>query len=105
MKKYEKFNLGNIKLLSGKILKSAQLAYKTYGKLNKDRSNVIILHTFFTGSHIRNEGFIGKNRAINPNKYFVVSINMFGNGLSSSPTNGIQSGSKFPTVTLWDNIY
>ena len=30
---------------------------------------------------------------------------MFGNGLSSSPTNAIQSGSKFPTITLWDNIY
>ena len=107
MKKYEKFNLGNIKLLSGKILNSAQLIYKTYGKLNKDRSNVIILPTFYTGSHIRNEGFIGKNRAINPNKYFIVSINMFGNGLSSSPTNAvkIQKGSKFPTITLWDNIY
>ena len=107
MKKHEKFNLGNIKLLSGKILKSAQLVYKTYGKLNKSRSNVIILPTFYTGSHIRNEGFIGKNRAINPNKYFIVSINMFGNGLSSSPTKAIksQSGSKFPTVTLWDNIY
>ena len=107
MKKYEKFNLGNIKLLSCKILKSAQLVYKTYGKLNKNRSNVIILPTFYTGSHIRNEGFIGKNRAINPNKYFIVSINMFGNGLSSSPTNAIksQSDSKFPTITLWDNIY
>ena len=105
MKKHEKFNLGNIKLLSGKILKSAQLVYKTYGKLNKNHSNVIILPTFYTGSHIRNEGFIGKNRAINPNKYFIISINMFGNGLSSSPTNAIQSGSKFPTITLWDNIY
>ena len=107
MKKHEKFNLGNIKLLSGEILRSAQLIYKTYGTLNKDRSNVIILPTFYTGSHIRNEGFIGKNRAINPNKYFIVSINMFGNGLSSSPTNAIksQSDSKFPTITLWDNIY
>ncbi len=31
MQNYEKFKLGNIKLLSGKILKSAQLTYKTYG--------------------------------------------------------------------------
>ena len=107
MMNYKKFNLGNIKLLSGKILKSAELAYKTYGKLNKNRSNVIVLPTFYTGSHVRNEGFIGKNRAINPNKYFIVSINMFGNGFSSSPNNSIknQSGSKFPTLTLWDNIY
>ena len=107
MKKYQEFNLGNVKLLSGKILKSAKLVYKTYGKLNKDQSNVIVLPTFYTGTHIRNEGFIGKNRAINPNKYFIISINMFGNGLSSSPSNSnkLQHGSQFPEITLWDNIY
>ena len=107
MKKYQEFNLGNVKLLSGKILKSAKLVYKTYGKLNKDQSNVIILPTFYTGTHIRNEGFIGKNRAINPNKYFIISINMFGNGLSTSPSNSdkLQHGSQFPKITLWDNIY
>jgi homoserine O-acetyltransferase len=107
MKDHQELNLGNIKLLSGKILKSAQLIYKTYGKLNKDHSNVIVLPTFYTGTHIRNEGFIGKNRAINPNKYFIISINMFGNGLSTSPSNTIklQRGSQFPEITLWDNIY
>ena len=107
MKNYQEFNLGNVRLLSGKILKSANLAYKTYGKLNKDQSNVIVLPTFYTGTHIRNEGFIGKNRAINPNKYFIISINMFGNSLSTSPSNStkLQNGSKFPVITLWDNIY
>ena len=107
MKKYQEFSLGNVKLLSGKILKSAKLVYKTYGKLNKDQSNVIVLPTFFTGTHTRNEGFIGKNRAINPNKYFIISINMFGNAFSSSPSNSIksQNGSKFPEISLWDNIY
>ena len=83
MKNYEKFKLGDVKLLSGKVFKSAELAYKTYGKLNTNASNVIVLPTFYTGNHLRNEGFIGKNRAINPNKYFIVSINMFGNGFSS----------------------
>ncbi len=107
MKDYEEFDLGNIKLLSGKILRSAKLAYKTYGKLNKSSSNVIILPTFYTGTHIRNEGFIGKNRALNPNKYFIISINMFGNSMSSSPSNTVkyQKGAKFPEITLWDNIY
>ena len=80
MKKYENFSLGRIKLLSGEILKSANLAYKTYGKLNKNSDNVIVLPTFYTGTHLRNEGFFGKHRAINPNKHFIVSINMFGNG-------------------------
>ena len=102
MTNYEKFKLGNVKLLSGKILNSAELAYKTYGKLNKSGTNVIVLPTFYTGNHIRNEGFIGKNRAINPNKYFIVSINMFGNGFSSSPNNSIkkQFGAKFPDINI-----
>jgi homoserine O-acetyltransferase len=107
MQKYERFNLGDIKLLSGKVLKSAKLIYKTYGKLNKDCSNVIVLPTFYTGTHVRNEGFIGKDRAINPNKFFIVSINMFGNGLSSSPSNTAkpQNGARFPKITLWDNVH
>ena len=46
MKKYQEFNLGDVKLLSGKILNSAKLIYKTYGKLNKEHSNVILLPTF-----------------------------------------------------------
>jgi len=107
MQDYETFDLGDIKLLSGKILKSAKLAYKTYGTLNKNSDKVIVLPTFYTGTHKRNEGFFGRGRAIDPNKYFIVSINMFGNGLSSSPSNSVspQDGPRFPNITLWDNIY
>ena len=103
---FEVYNLGNVELLSGEILYSAKLAYKTYGSLNSDKSNVIILPTFYTGTHNRNEGFFGTNRAINPEKHFIISINLFGNGLSSSPSNAEedQKGSKFPTITLFDNI-
>ena len=97
MKDYETLDLGDIKLLSGEILRSAKLAYKTYGTLNKNSDNVIVLPTFYTGTHKRNEGFFGRGRAINPNKYFIVSINMFGNGLSSSPSNSAipQDGPRF----------
>ena len=106
MQDYEYFDLGDVKLLSGTLLKSAKLAYKTYGTLNNSCDNSIVLPTFYTGTHKRNEGFIGPDRAINPNKYFIVSINMFGNGLSSSPSNSLspQDGPRFPKITLWDNI-
>jgi len=106
MKDYETLDLGDVKLSSGEILKSAKLTYKTYGALNKTSDNVVVLPTFYTGTHKRNEGFFGPDRAINPNKYFIVSINMFGNGLSSSPSNSLspQDGPRFPDITLWDNI-
>ena len=58
MKDSETFDLGDIKLLSGEILKSAKLTYKTYGTLNKTLDNVIVLPTFYTGTHKRNEGFL-----------------------------------------------
>ncbi len=67
----------------------------------------MVLPTFFTGTHLRNEGFFGLDRAINPKKHFIISINLFGNGLSTSPSNTLleQKGSKFPKITLWDNIW
>jgi Homoserine acetyltransferase len=101
---YKIFELGNIKLLSGKKLINAKLAYKTYGSLNKEKNNVILIPTFYTGTHSRNEGFFGTNRAINPEKHFIISINMFGNGLSSSPSNAAppQDGPRFPDISLWD---
>ena len=99
------YELGDIELLSGETLLSAKLAYKTYGALNSDKNNVILLPTFYTGTHYRNEGFFGVKRAINPEKHFIISINLFGNGLSTSPSNSIkQKGSKFPTITLFDNV-
>ena len=104
---YKIFDLGDVSLLSGEKLLNAKLAYKTYGEINKDTSNVILLPTFYTGTHIRNEGFFGSERAINPNKHFIISINLFGNGFSSSPSNSLspQNGSGFPKISLWDNIY
>ena len=103
---YEQFNLGDVTLLSGVILPSAKMAYKTYGRLNASGDNVILLPTFYTGTHKRNEGFFGSGRAIDPNKHFIVSVNMFGNGLSSSPSNtsAPYDGPRFPLITLWDNI-
>ena len=103
---YEQFNLGDVTLLSGVILPSAKIAYKTYGSLNASGDNVILLPTFYTGTHKRNEGFFGSGRAIDPNKHFIVSVNMFGNGLSSSPSNtsAPYDGPRFPLITLWDNI-
>ena len=106
MEDYEIFELGELKLLSGEVLQSAKLSYKTYGALNSNGDNVVLLPTFYTGTHVRNEGFFGSGRAIDPNKHFIISVNMFGNGLSSSPDNtpSPQDGPLFPLVSLWDNV-
>ena len=101
------FNLGDIELLSGATLPDAFLAYSTYGVLNSEKDNVVLLPTFYTGSHIRNEDFFGSERAIDPSRHFVISINMFGNGFSSSPSNSPApiDGPNFPEINLYDNIF
>ncbi len=103
---HDLFSLGDIQLQCGRTLPDAKLAYKTYGTLNAKRNNVVLLPTFYTGTHERNEGFFGPGRAIDPSRHFVVSINMFGNGLSSSPSNTQAPADRgnFPLVTLFDNI-
>lgn len=103
---YDRFDLGDVGLQSGETLKSAFLAYKTYGTLAPKRDNVVLMPTFFTGTHIRNEGFFGPGRGIDPGRHFVVSVNMIGNGYSISPSNAqdSQRGPRFPHVTIHDNV-
>ena len=103
---HKTFELGDLPLLKGDKLRNARLAYKTYGTLAPKGNNVIVMPTFYTGSHTRNEGYFGPGRALDPARHFIVSINLFGNGISSSPSNtsGSQAGGNFPLVTFHDNI-
>lgn len=103
---YELYDLGDFRLQSGVTLPGAKLAYVTAGQLNAQRNNVVVLPTFYTGTHLRNEGFYGPGRALDPARHFIVSINMFGNGFSSSPSNTPApfNAADFPDITLYDNV-
>lgn len=103
---YDVFELGDLPLRNGGVLKDARLAYKTYGTLSPSGDNVVVMPTFYTGSHDRNEGYFGSGRALDPARHFIVSVNLFGNGISSSPSNtdGSQAGGNFPQIMLHDNI-
>jgi homoserine O-acetyltransferase len=100
------FSLGDFELQSGTILPDVQIAYKTYGELNASKDNVVVLPTFYTGNHARNEGFFGAGRAIDPIRHYIVSVNLFGNGISSSPSNTPApfNAAGFPDISLYDNI-
>jgi homoserine O-acetyltransferase len=106
MQGHKSFELGDVPLQSGVVLKDAQLAYATYGTLSPTGDNVVLLPTLYTGTHLRNEALFGPGRVIDPARHFVVSINLFGNGFSSSPSNAAapRGGPRFPQVTLFDNV-
>ena len=106
MSDYEVFDLGDVVLQSGLTLWQAKLAYKTYGKLAASGDNAIVMPTFYGSQHPDNEAMIGAWRALDPERYFIVVPNMFGNGLSSSPSNTPPplDRAAFPHVTLYDNV-
>lgn len=103
---YDMFHLGDVTLQSGVTLPNALIAYKTYGTLNAQKSNVIVNPTWYAGTHVDNERMIGVGKALDPQKYFIIVPNMFGNGLSSSPSNTPApfNMANFPHMTIYDNV-
>lgn len=103
---YEIFDLGDVALQSGGTLPGAFLAYKTYGKLNEKKDNVIVYPTAFGDQHTQNEWLIGEGMALDPAKYFIIVPNLLGNGLSSSPSNTPPPFDRahFPQITIYDNV-
>lgn len=103
---YEIFELGDFVLQSGATLRDTKLAYKTYGTLNANKSNVIVYPTWYSGQHYDNEWLIGEGMALDPQKYFIIIPNMIGNGLSSSPSNmpPPYNKARFPNITFYDNV-
>jgi homoserine O-acetyltransferase/O-succinyltransferase len=107
MTDYKIFEIANVLLQKGGFLPTVRLAYKTLGTLNARRDNAVLVPTWYTGTHNDNEVFlIGTERALNPDKYFIILPNLLANGLSSSPSNTpspFERG-RFPKITLYDNV-
>ena len=100
------FELGDVDVQSGLRIRNARLCYQTYGELNPRKDNAIVFPTFFGSQHPANEPMIGPRMALDPGKYFIIVPNLFGNGLSSSPSNTPPpyDRARFPGMTYYDNI-
>ena len=82
------------------------LAYRCYGQLSDAKDNVIVIPTYYTGTDLSNTKVIGPEYALNPEKYFIVIPNLFGNSVSSSPSNTPApfDGPRFPEISIYDNV-
>ena len=103
---YEIFDLGPLTLQRGLTLPEAHLAYKTYGTLAPDKSNVILYPTSYGAQHTDIDWLIGRGRVLDPERYFIVIPNQLGNGLSTSPSNLAEPFGlgRNPVFTHWDNV-
>ncbi|MSR15536.1 MAG: alpha/beta fold hydrolase [Gammaproteobacteria bacterium] len=105
---FQLYDLGpSFTLEEGGTLRGAQLAYATHGRLNKAKDNVILIPTWYSGtSKIFEQAYIGKDRALDPSKYFIIVINQLGNGVSTSPNNTAGTGGRggFPKIRIGDDV-
>jgi homoserine O-acetyltransferase len=103
----------------GSVLSPVKAAYETWGTLNEDASNAVLLVHALTGdSHAAShhetdrpgwfEGVIGKDRALDPAKWFIVCANWLGSNYGTSGpasidvNSGLPYGTSFPTVAVGD---
>ena len=108
-------------LQSGASVRDYTLAYETYGELNADRSNaVLICHALNASHHVagtyegqaKSEGWwdnmIGPGKPVDTNRFFVIGVNNVGSCFGSTgpmhhnPTTGRIYGADFPVVTVED---
>lgn len=108
-------------LQSGKHIRDYTLAYETYGTLNADRSNAILVcHALNASHHVagvyagqpKSEGWwdnmIGPGKSVDTNKFFVIGVNNLGSCFGSTgpmhtnPETGTVYGSSFPVLTVED---
>ncbi|KAF9737807.1 homoserine O-acetyltransferase [Paraphaeosphaeria minitans] len=105
----------------GGILPEFNVAYETWGTLNKDRSNAVLLHTGLSASsHAHStevnpqpgwwENFIGPGKPLDTDKYFVICTNVIGGCFGSTgpssidPANGERYATRFPVLTMEDMV-
>ena len=108
-------------LTSGASIRDYTLAFETYGTLNADKSNaVLVCHALNASHHVagvykdqpKSEGWwdnmIGPGKSVDTNKFFVIGVNNLGSCFGSTgpmhtnPDTGEVYGSSFPVVTVED---
>ncbi len=100
------FRMGDLRLEGGSVIRDCVLGYRTFGKLNGSGSNAVVFPTWFMGTSAELEAVIGPGKLVDPSRYFVIAVDAFGNGVSSSPSNSTtQRGVLFPDLTIADMVH
>ena len=116
------FTNANLKLVSGSVLENFKLAFKTFGSLNKNKSNAILICHALTGDQYvsghdpitERDGWwsrmVGPDKPIDTNKFFVICSNVLG-GCSGSTgpkqkkdNADVIYGGNFPSITIKDMV-
>lgn len=100
-------NLGDFTLENGSVIRDCRVAYRISGTLDADKSNVVLVSTWLAGTsqELIDIGFIGSGKVFDSSKYYIIAVDFFGNGVSSSPSNSaFQPDKSFPQFNIRDMV-
>jgi homoserine O-acetyltransferase/O-succinyltransferase len=98
-------SIGNFTLENGQQIQDCKIGYRTYGKLNATRTNVVIYPTGAGGTTHMVETFFGVGKDVDTTRFYLIMIDALGNGVSSSPSNSVlQPKTLFPNFTIRDMV-
>ncbi|KAI0671541.1 homoserine O-acetyltransferase [Trametes maxima] len=108
------FHVPTFTLESGRVLQEVPVAYKTWGKLNSEKNNVMIICHAFTGSSDVEDWWgplMGRGKAFDPSRYYIFCANVLGSPYGSAspvtinPATGRPYGPEFPLTTIRDDVH
>ncbi|KAJ2490504.1 homoserine O- acetyltransferase [Coemansia sp. RSA 2050] len=103
----------SFKLESGDVLRDAPVAYKTWGTLNSQGNNCMVICHALTGSSDVADWWgplLGSGRAFDTSRFFVVCCNVLGSPygtaspLTTNPATGAPYGPEFPLTSIRDDV-
>lgn len=99
--------LGNHIVENGKTINNCRIGYRTFGKINSDSTNVILVCNWFGGSSENvSSVFCGEDGFLDTASFHVIVVDALGNGISSSPSNYKEkNGAAFPSVSITDMVH
>jgi homoserine O-acetyltransferase len=104
-KRQQYASIGDFPLENGQHIVDCKIGYRTFGKLNSNRSNAIIYPTAGGGTTYMMELFFGMGADVDTTKFYLILIDALGNGVSSSPSNSIsQPKTLFPQFSIRDMV-
>ncbi len=87
---------------NGATLQNMKVGYSTWGKLNAEGTNAVLVTHGSTGTRKSFDRYIGPRKAFDTDTYFVIAVDAIGGGLSSAPSDGM--GMDFPQYTIRDMV-
>lgn len=98
-------SLGECRLGTGAIIPSCRVAWREFGPLNADRSNVVLIPTWLLGRSDDWVSLLGRDGFVDTTRFHVVIVDALGDGLSSSPSNSDPSArGAFDDLTIGDMV-